>query len=106
MAVPDGRRWYKITVPGGVPFGIAGGSLNNAYAARLPQVAALGAHSVAVFATTNPRDTGDFYFSPAAALLLADFVIPSGGVPCDRPSRDGLSLLHGPSDALDAMLTD
>ena len=102
MAVPDGKRWFKITVEGGVPFGLAGGAINNRLTEQLPQIVAMGQEKVTVLRTRSPRDTGDFYFSPGASLLLADIVTASAGVPCEEPtSSDDLVQQVGMSTAPD-----
>ena len=105
MPVPDGRSWYKITVPEHA-MGSAGFKINDAMVQRLQLWADLGTEAVAVFQTREPDEEGDFYFTPRAALLLTEIVIASGGVPCPQPSREGLALLAGPADGLTSLLGD
>lgn len=106
MDKPDGKSWFKVEVSGEAA-GAEGLKIIEQMGQRIETWAQLGAYgrnAVAVFQTLGVRDESTIYFSPPAALLLADLVLASGGQRCPKPSPDGLGLLAGPDGARGFML--
>jgi len=96
------KSWYRITVSDDIFPGV-GAQISDAYVERLPAVASVGPETVAVFETSFPWETGDFFFSPGAFPIFADIIARYDGVACSRPSPAGLRSL-GPDDALRTIL--
>jgi hypothetical protein len=92
------QSWYKVTISDNIFAGV-GSQISAAYTERLPAVAAAGLETVAVFETSFPWGTGDFFFSPAAFPIFADIIARYEGVACPRPSPAGLRHSLGPDDA-------
>lgn len=96
------RSWYGITVSDTIFPGV-GAQISDAYTERLSTVVAAGLEEVAVFQTSHPWETGDFFFSPEAAPIFADIIARYDGVACSRPSP-ALLVVLGPEDALQTLL--
>jgi hypothetical protein len=53
-----------------------------------------GASSAAMCARSEPGDpVTELFFSPAAFDIAKDLILASGGIPCEKPPKDGMSYL-------------
>lgn len=97
------KSWSWITLSDKI-FSSVGAQISDAFRKRLSEVTFVGPETVAVFMTSFPWETGDFFFSPGALPIFADIIARYEGVACSRPSPAGLLRLLGPDDALRTIL--
>ena len=58
---------------------------------------------MALFSSEHNVSGVELFLAPASFPVAAGLVVSYGGVPCDKPERKGLALLHGLQTSLDSL---